>query len=172
MARLLAAVPLCWLLLSHFYMEALTLFALASLTDAIDGYVAKRFHQETELGRYLDPLADKVLLMTAFITLSSIHLIPLWITLIIITRDLLLIGGVLFSKAMMDVWQVRPLSISKLNTFFQVVLILLILLKQGVPALETVVDVHIWATAVSTILSFGAYVAQWHFPVKWIQSIK
>ncbi len=159
--RLLSAPLFCWLLLTRHLDAALGLFMLASVTDAADGYIAKRFGQETELGRYLDPLADKALLMVGFVTLSVIQLIPLWITLIVVTRDIFLIGGVVLAKMLTNGLQIRPLPISKLNTVFQIMLIIIVLLNSQFSVLNHLVSLQIWLTAISTVASFYAYISQW-----------
>ncbi|MBF0444013.1 MAG: CDP-alcohol phosphatidyltransferase family protein [Magnetococcales bacterium] len=159
--RLLCAPLFCWLLISNHFNFALVLFLVASLTDAADGYIAKRWKQETELGRYLDPLADKVLLMIGFITLSWIQLLPVWLTLIIVSRDIVLIGGVILSKMVAKVYVVQPLIISKVNTFLQMLLIMLVLLNSQFTELNSVVTMHIWLTAISTVASLWAYISRW-----------
>ncbi|MBF0193023.1 MAG: CDP-alcohol phosphatidyltransferase family protein [Magnetococcales bacterium] len=162
--RLLCAPLFCWLLINRHFNFALVLFLMASLTDAVDGYIAKRFKQETELGRYLDPLADKVLLMVGVITLSFIQMLPVWITLIIVSRDIVLIGGVILSKMLAKVYLVRPLIISKVNTFFQMLLIMLVLLQTQFIELSPAVTLQIWLTALSTIASLWAYISRWSVP--------
>jgi cardiolipin synthase (CMP-forming) len=159
--RLLCAPLFCWLLITHHFNFAMLLFLVASLTDAADGYIAKRWKQETELGRYLDPLADKVLLMVGFITLSWIQMLPVWITLIIVSRDIVLIGGVILSKMLTKIYLVRPLIISKVNTFLQMLLIMLVLLNSQFVELNPVVTLHIWLTAISTVASLWAYISRW-----------
>ncbi|MBF0381419.1 MAG: CDP-alcohol phosphatidyltransferase family protein [Magnetococcales bacterium] len=159
--RLLSAPLFCWLLISQHFNFALGLFLIASITDAADGYIAKQWQQETELGRYLDPLADKVLLMVGFITLSLIQMLPVWITLIIVSRDIVLIGGVILSKMLAKVYLVRPLIISKINTFLQMLLIMLVLLSSQFVELKPVVTMQIWLTAISTVASLWVYISRW-----------
>ena len=167
--RLLSAPLFCWLVIFDFFASALLLFLVASLTDAADGYIAKRFNQETELGRYLDPIADKTLLVVAFITLTISQLLPLWLTLIVVTRDMSLIGGAIISKMVTGTLKIKPLIISKINTAFQFVLIILVLLDKSFPYFEQLIRYHIWATALFTILSFLTYIFQWSSPIKWVE---
>ena len=88
---------------------AFVLFATASITDAIDGFIARRFDMRTELGAYLDPLADKALLVSIYITLASGGYVPVWLTVIIVSRDIMIIGAVIISWIMDNPVEIIPL---------------------------------------------------------------
>jgi cardiolipin synthase (CMP-forming) len=115
-------VPLTvWLLISEAYVPAVLAFALAGISDAVDGFLARRFNLQTELGTYLDPLADKALLVSIYVTLSVMHILPAWITIAVVTRDLLIVGAVMLSWLMDKPLIMKPLWISKVNTAWQIV---------------------------------------------------
>jgi cardiolipin synthase (CMP-forming) len=115
-------VPLTvWLLISSAYVPALVVFAIAGISDAVDGFLARRYHLQTELGTYLDPLADKALLVSIYVTLSVLQILPAWLTISVVTRDLLIIGAVMLSWLMDKPLIMKPLWISKVNTAWQII---------------------------------------------------
>lgn len=117
--RILLVVPVVWLLLQQHYAMALVLFAIAGLSDALDGFLAKVNGWESRLGSILDPLADKLLLVCSFLALVWLGLIPSWLFVVVIARDLIIvIGGVAF-HLMFGRFEMEPSIISKMNTFFQ-----------------------------------------------------
>ncbi|MFZ5912598.1 MAG: CDP-alcohol phosphatidyltransferase family protein [Pseudomonadota bacterium] len=164
--RLLLTPAVIWLLLEERPVAALGLFLFAGLTDALDGMIAKRFGQVTELGAYLDPVADKVLLASTFITLGVLQELPLWLVLLAVSRDAMIVGGVLLSYTMNYPVVMNPLMISKLNTVAQIVLVALVLGRMGFMSgsqnwLAEVTTYLVWLTAASTAASGGAYILQW-----------
>lgn len=115
-------VPLTvWLLISEAYQPAVLAFAVAGVSDAVDGFLARRFNLQTELGTYLDPLADKALLVSIYVTLSVLHILPAWLAIAVVTRDLLIVGAVMLSWLMEKPVTMRPLWVSKVNTAWQIV---------------------------------------------------
>ena len=100
---------------------AFVLFLAAGLSDAVDGYLAKRFHMTTELGAYLDPLADKTLIVSIYITLGINGLIPGWLVILVVSRDIMIVGAVMLSWLVGTPVKVKPLLVSKLNTAAQIV---------------------------------------------------
>ncbi len=108
---------------------ALFVFCLAAASDGLDGFVARAFQQKTELGAYLDALADKILLDSAFVLLSYLKMIPNWLTIIVISRDILILGGVVLLRIHTENVEIAPTLTSKLTTFFQMVLIIATLLN-------------------------------------------
>jgi cardiolipin synthase (CMP-forming) len=119
-ARILLVPVAIWLLLSADYMVAFVVFVAAGVSDAIDGYLARRFDWKSELGSYLDPLADKVLLVSIYIVLGFIDAIPVWLVILVVTRDLLIVGAVVLAWLMEKPVQMQPLFISKFNTALQI----------------------------------------------------
>jgi len=156
-----------WLLLEKQAVAAFGLFLFAGFTDAADGMIAKRLGQVTELGAYLDPLADKVLLAGIFITLGVMGELPAWLVLLVVSRDALIVGGVLLSYTLGFRLAMHPLLISKANTVAQIALASLVigsmaLLEMGVFELpELIIVCGIWLVAVTTGLSGGAYIYVW-----------
>lgn len=118
--RLLLVYPVAHGILQGNYPPVLALFALAAFTDGLDGFLAKTFRWTSELGRYLDPLADKVLLVTVFVCLSWVGLAPWWLTLTVLARDLVIALGAVTYRALFGRMHGRPSIPSKLNTLCQV----------------------------------------------------
>ncbi len=125
--RLLLVYPVALGILRGEFPLVLALFALAAFTDGLDGFLAKTFRWTSELGRYLDPLADKVLLVTVYVCLSWVGLVPWWLTLTVLGRDLLIAGGAVTYRALIGRMHGRPTVPSKINTFCQVVFALTVL---------------------------------------------
>lgn len=129
--RMLLVVPVAWLLVEGEYRLTLWLFAFAAATDGLDGYLAKRFDWTSELGKILDPLADKILLVGVFITLAMLGLAPVWLAATAVARDLVITAGAIVYNWLYGHLQGRPTAVSKLNTLCQ---ILYLLLAVGAPA--------------------------------------
>lgn len=118
--RLVAAPVIAVLLVQGRFEATLAVFALAGLSDAADGFLAKRFGLASRLGRILDPVADKALMVTAFVTLALISDIPVWVVVLVILRDVLILLGLAIATIVQAPLGVRPLYIGKLFTAFQV----------------------------------------------------
>jgi len=119
--RILLIYPVARWILQDRYAEVMILFALAAFTDALDGFLAKRFGWTSELGKVLDPLADKLLLVTVFLCLSMAGLVPWWLTALVILRDLVILFGALTFKRLFGPLRGSPTVVSKLNTLCQIV---------------------------------------------------
>ena len=115
-ARLMAVPVMIYLILNGYYLAAFWLFVAAGVSDAIDGYLAKALGQETVLGSYLDPLADKALLVSVYVTLGHVNLLPSWLVIMVVFRDLIIVGGVVLLHISTNDVKMKPLLISKLNT--------------------------------------------------------
>lgn len=127
-----ALVPVLILMLTERrYGAALFVFFIAGVSDGLDGFLAKRFNWRTRLGAILDPLADKILLVGAFVMLTILGHIPFWLLLAVFFRDLLIVGGYLAYTSMIGAVNMRPSHLSKLNTVVQILLVLSILLEQA-----------------------------------------
>ena len=122
LARLLSVGPIVWLVHSGAHHAAALVFVAAALTDAADGYVAKRYNQITPLGAVLDPLADKLLMDSLFLTLAFAGHLPAWLAFLVIGRDLLMVFGTLALRLLAGRFRVEPLLVGKLSTFFQIIL--------------------------------------------------
>jgi cardiolipin synthase len=154
----------------HFYLEALLVFAVGGFTDFLDGYVARRMNQQTALGSYLDPVADKLLVITSFVMLGSIGGIPVWLTVIVVARDILILLGYAIIYVLVDErMQVRPSAIGKWSTTLQLFTLALALLMLHDPELISglALDVLIAASALATVISGFQYLYQ---GLVWLQN--
>jgi cardiolipin synthase (CMP-forming) len=125
-ARMLLVVPVAWLLIKADFQRTMWLFAFAAATDGLDGFLAKRCGWTSELGKILDPLADKILLVGTYITLAAIGLVPVWLAVTIVGRDVVITVGAILYNWIYGYPNGRPTFISKLNTLCQIVFALLI----------------------------------------------
>lgn len=161
----IAATPVLIMLLKYeMFPGALLLFVLAGVSDGLDGYIAKRFHYQTRLGAILDPVADKVLLVSCFIVLTVMGYLPFWLLVVVAFRDIVIVGGYLLLVTLEGGVKMNPSRISKLNTVFQICLVaaVLITLASGV-ALPMVIPALIAAVTVTSVLSGVHYVWVWAF---------
>ena len=133
-------------------------FAIAGITDGLDGLIARLTHQRTELGAYLDPIADKLLLFAAFVSLAIIEVIPSWLVVIVITRDVIILMGFLVMFLTGYHPKINPSLLSKTTTTFQIVTILFVLMAWYFPAFKHLSMVAVYGTAVITTLSGIQYV--------------
>jgi cardiolipin synthase len=141
---------------------AFVLFLAAGVSDAIDGYLAKRFQMTTELGAYLDPLADKALIVSIYLTLGVNGFIPLWLVILVVSRDIMIVGAFMLSWLVGAPLKVKPLLVSKLNTVAQIVFASVVLGSLGFNyELPTLTLILMGLVAVLTLLSVAAYVAEW-----------
>lgn len=162
LARVLSVPVIFWLLVSGNSRVAFFVFVCAGISDAVDGYLAKRFDWKTDLGAYLDPLADKLLIVSIYIALGVSHEIPLWLVIAVVSRDILILLAVLLSWLMDHPVRIKPLVVSKINTAAQLVLAATVLADEGFNlGLDTTRLVLVWLTAVSTLLSLVAYLKAW-----------
>ncbi len=162
LARLLSVPLLVWLILIGDFHSTFLLFLVAGLSDAIDGYVAKHFDQRTELGALLDPIADKTLIVGLFVTLGVAGDLPAWLAILVVFRDLMIVGGFLLGAAMAQPIAWQPLLISKLNTTLQLVLIAGLLGKLAFPFDDhNTLAILTYCVALTTALSGGGYIVRW-----------
>jgi len=161
-ARILLVPVVVWAIASNEMQVAFVLFLLAGVSDAVDGFLAKRFHMTSELGAYLDPLADKVLIVSIYIALGITQAIPRWIVILVVSRDILIVGGIMFAALLGKPMRVKPVLVSKLNTAAQIVFACLVLaaLAFGFTA-EPTERVIMGIVAVLTLASIGFYVREW-----------
>ncbi|MBV8096729.1 MAG: CDP-alcohol phosphatidyltransferase family protein [Acetobacteraceae bacterium] len=156
----LCAVPLAvWLLVERKIADAFFLFVAAGASDAVDGWLARRNGRRSALGAILDPVADKGLLVSMYVTLAAIHVLPDWLAILVVFRDIVIVGGVLVLSVAGQRVAIRPLYISKLNTALQIVLVAVALLWAGFGVRDPLLlNVLIWAVAATTLISGTAYV--------------
>ncbi len=162
LARLLSVPIAVWLITTGAYGTAFWLFVAAGISDGVDGFLAKRLGQRTELGRYLDPLADKALLVGVYVVLGIQDELPSWLVILVVARDMLIVGCSALALMMSQSVKIEPLLISKLNTFAQLVLAALTLAMLGLGIGDAlVIDILIYTVAATTLLSGTAYLFQW-----------
>ncbi len=141
---------------------AFFLFLAAGVSDAVDGFLAKRFNMTSELGAYLDPLADKALIVSIYVSLGIADLIPRWLVILVVSRDIMIIGAVILSTLLGTPMAMKPLLVSKLNTVAQIVCACLVLASLGFsfnPGIASPLAMGL--VAILTLLSIGFYVAEW-----------
>ena len=161
-ARFILIGPILWALLVNAYPLAFYLFFIAGLSDGLDGLLARFFNWTTPLGALLDPIADKLLLMGSFIVLAYLQQIPLWLTITVIGRDIWIMGGALVYRYWVGPLNYKPVWISKLNTFFQLVLVSLLIVKLAFFDISHELILRITkAVFVTTLLSFIQYTWIW-----------
>lgn len=129
--RMLLVAPVAWLLAEGRYWETLWVFGVAAITDGLDGFLAKRFSWTSELGKILDPLADKILLVSVFITLAALGLVPVWLATTAVLRDVTITAGAIAYNALYGYPSGRPTFISKVNTLAQIVYLLSVVAAQA-----------------------------------------
>jgi cardiolipin synthase (CMP-forming) len=162
LGRILLVPVVVWAIASGEMRIAFLLFLVAAISDAVDGFLAKRFGMTTELGAYLDPLADKVLIVSIYLTLGFNGIIPRWIVILVVSRDIMIVGAILLSWLVDKPVRVKPLMVSKLNTAVQIIYAGLVLASFGF-ALDAgwLLTLVMALVAVLTLLSVGFYVAEW-----------
>jgi len=150
-----------WLIVNNQVWAAFWVFVAAGISDALDGFIAKTFNQQTDLGAILDPIADKVLLNGVYISLALLGHLPLWLAVLVVSRDVLIVLGVILIRRRDPVFRVRPLKTGKLNTFAQIFLAAMALavwadIADVTPLLQPMIGL----VAVLTLISGGSYVVQ------------
>ena len=162
LSRLLAVPILVWLIVDGILFAAFWLFVAAGVSDAIDGLVAKHLDAETELGRFLDPLADKALLVSVYIALGYQGHLESWLVILVVFRDALIVGGAMLFQTLTQSLTMQPLSISKINTAAQIVLAAVILAGLGmVIDFGLLVPILTFAVAATTAASGVIYMVMW-----------
>ena len=161
--RILLVPVIVIFLIQGAYVKALIVLAVSALTDALDGFLARVLKQQTILGAYLDPIADKALLASCFITLAIKGIIPGWLAVIVISRDCIILLGIAVLPIMSISYEMRPAFISKVTTAIQIIMVLSTLIFRILPGLidyQWIMFLH-WATAFFTIASGLNYMFRW-----------
>ncbi len=141
---------------------AFSVLVIAGLTDALDGFIARWYRQKSKIGAILDPLADKLLIITAYVAIPiKRHTIPPWLSAIVISRDILILLGVLILFLNSIRFEVKPSLVSKINTFFQIITVLSALLSERSPLFKDIGGYLYFLTATFTIISGLHYMAFW-----------
>lgn len=162
LSRIALAPALVLVLNDGDYRLALAIFVIAGLSDGLDGFIAKRFHYQSRFGAILDPAADKILLVSAYVMLTVLHQLPLWLVIVVVFRDLLIIGGYVVYTSMYGPVHMRPSWISKFNTFMQIALVVIVLFEQAFDiAYPQVITILAYLVFVTTVASGGHYLWTW-----------
>lgn len=160
--RILLVPFTIWLIISETYGLAFLSFLVAGVSDAVDGALARRYSLMSELGAYLDPLADKALLVSIYVTLAVMQILPVWLTILVVTRDVMIVGAVLLARFLDQPVEVKPLWISKVNTTAQIAFAGILL---GALAFQLHLDVlvpsGIAIVAGTTVASGALYLRDW-----------
>lgn len=162
LGRVILVPVVFWLLLTGKLQAAFLAFVVAGISDAVDGFLAKRFCWETELGAYLDPIADKLLIVCIFIALGVTHRLPSWLVILVVSRDVLIVIAVVLSWLLDHPTPMKPLAVSKMNTVVQIVLAGTVLADEAFALnLNGPVQILILLTAATTAASLAAYLRIW-----------
>lgn len=162
LGRILLVPIIVWAIASNQMEIAFAIFVIAGVSDAVDGFIAKRFNMASELGALLDPLADKALLVSIFISLGIWGAVPLWLVILVVSRDIMIVGAVIVSWLFDKPIPMKPLMVSKLNTGAQVAFAALVLAALGFGFDPSPYEVILMViVAVLTLLSVAFYVVEW-----------
>lgn len=160
--RMLLVVPAVWSIVNHDDVVALSVIILAGVSDALDGLLAKRFGWITRAGAILDPLADKLFVAGSFVAAVWVGLIPVWITVIVIGRDVIIVIGALFYHWQVGDFKPQPSVLSKVNTFLQLLLVLAVVARHYSEVLPRgTVPALVVAVALTTLTSAADYFFRW-----------
>jgi cardiolipin synthase len=162
LARILAVPVILWAITSGEMRIAFALFLAAGVSDLVDGFLAKRFGMATELGAYLDPLADKAMIVSIYVALGIVEAIPRWLVILVVSRDIMIVSAVILSWLVDKPVKPKPIAVSKLNTVAQIVYATVVLAALTFGwEIPLVLGVLMGVVAVLTLLSVAFYVAEW-----------
>lgn len=160
--RLLLVVPVAVTILNHQFGWTLALFAVASISDGVDGYLARRFNCVSRFGAILDPVADKLMLMVSFILLAYAAQLPIWLSTVVIARDLVIVAGATAYHILFGEYEFSPTLLGKMSTSFQFTLVLLTLLDLALFELsDLLLEVGVWSVLVVSSISGADYILTW-----------
>ncbi|MGQ3675065.1 CDP-alcohol phosphatidyltransferase family protein [Xanthobacter sp. TB0139] len=160
--RIVLVPAIVWAIAAHEVELAFGLFVVAGVSDALDGFIAKRFNMQTELGAYLDPVADKALLVSIYVALAVAELIPRWVAIVVVSRDVMIVGAVVLALVMARPVRIRPLLVSKINTAVQIAFAAFVLAVSGFGLdLPGALGIGLVLVGGLTGLSAAAYLAEW-----------
>ncbi len=160
--RLLAVPLIMVMIVQKRWDAAFALFVFAGMSDALDGLIARHFNMKSELGAYLDAIADKALLVSIYVTLAIVNVLPAWLAILVVSRDVMIVAGVILSWLMAHPVHIRPLMISKINTGFQIIFAAVLLASKSFEMpLARWEYIGEMTVAALTLLSMGAYLIVW-----------
>jgi len=160
LARIILVPIFVILMMQGSFSYALAVFVIAGVTDGLDGFLARILRQQTILGSYLDPLADKALIITSFVILSILDLIPGWLAVVVISRDCIILFGVSVLFLMSVPFEIRPTYVSKATTVLQLLTVFLVLVSKCLPGYTNplMIVMLFWGTAFFTVVSGFYYI--------------
>jgi len=162
LGRILLVPVVVWAITAGEMRVAFVLFLTAGISDAVDGFLAKRFGMATELGAYLDPLADKAMLVSIYVALGITDALPRWLVILVVSRDIMIVSAVILSWLVDKPVPLKPLPVSKLNTVAQISLACVVMAALGFDFDATMAVVALTALVTAlTLLSIAFYVAEW-----------
>ena len=162
LARLFSVPVVVWLILDGAMLAAFWVFLIAALSDAADGIIAKQFDSETVFGAFLDPVADKALLVSVYLTLGHQGHLETWLVIMVVFRDAVIVGGAILFHTVTLSLTMQPLLISKVNTFMQLILAIFVLGMKGFAVEDGVaIDIIAYIVVVTTVWSGVSYVVEW-----------
>ena len=160
--RIFLVPPVVYYMLQESYMPALILFVIAGVTDSLDGWLAKTFNWQSRLGEILDPLADKLLLVSSYIVFAWLEHLPIWLVACVFLRDIIIVAGGVSYRIFFGKVDILPTYISKLNTLMQIVLIATMLVSLALLKINPlVITTLIWVVFITTITSGIVYIYLW-----------
>ena len=162
LARILLVPVIVWAIASNEMQVAFGLFVVAGLSDLVDGFLAKQFRMATELGAYLDPLADKAMLVSIYVTLGIVEAVPRWLVILVVSRDIMIVAAVIVSWLFDKPVEMRPSKVSKLNTAAQVAYAALVLAALAFGFNPAPYDMILMGlVTVFTLSSVSLYLVEW-----------
>jgi cardiolipin synthase (CMP-forming) len=162
LARILLVPVMVWAIASDQMTAAFALFLIAGISDGVDGFLAKRFGMATAVGAYLDPLADKVLIVSIYVSLGIIEAIPRWLVILVVSRDLMIVGGIMLSWVLGDPITIKPATVSRLNTVAQILLGGVVIAARAFHwEIVGAINALMGLVAVLTLLSIAVYLQEW-----------
>lgn len=159
--RILLVPLLVWLLVERYFALALATFGIMGMSDGLDGFLAKRYNWKTRLGEYLDPLADKTMLVSAYVTLGFGEVVPFWLVITVVLREVVILTGAGVYHLLTHQLQMAPSLISKLNTLAQIILVFTVIFDQLIQLPGNLVSILIVLTLFTTVASGIDYVIEW-----------
>jgi len=171
--RLILITPIVVSLVMGYYRLAFYLFTIAGITDAVDGYLARRFKWISRWGAMVDPVADKLLMVMTFLTLGYIRIIPLWLLATVVLRDIIIVLGGMAYHFLIGAYEFKPSLISKCNTFLQIILIIALVFQLAFTVIpEFMINLLMILVFLTSIVSLVDYVIVWGLKAWKAQQIK
>lgn len=162
LGRIVLVPLIVWAIAADQMKIACLIFVIAGLSDAVDGFLAKRFNMTTELGALLDPIADKALLVSIYVALGIAGAVPRWLVILVVSRDFMIVGAMIVSWLLDHPMPVKPLMVSKVNTVAQVTFAALVLASLGFGFYARPYDLILMAlVTILTLMSISLYLVEW-----------